>query len=83
MLAERLGRLPDRLQEALRAASVEGETFTCEVAARVRKIEEEEMLDCFSDELDRRHHLVSAQGVRRLGAQRVSQYRFRHILFQQ
>ena len=82
VIAERIGRLSDPLQEALRAASVEGETFTAEVVARVQEAKEGEMVARFSDELDRRHRLVSAQGVLRTGDQRLSQYRFRHILFQ-
>jgi predicted ATPase len=82
VIAERIGRLSDPLQEALRAASVEGETFTAEVVARVRKTGEGEMVARFSDELERRHRLVSAQGMLRRGDQRLSEYRFRHILFQ-
>jgi predicted ATPase len=40
------------------------------------------MVACLSDELDRRHHLVRAQGILRMDSQRLSRYRFRHILFQ-
>jgi tetratricopeptide (TPR) repeat protein len=66
----------------LRVASVEGETFSAEVVSRVLNEEEGEMVRCLSGVLDRRHHLVSAQGIRQSDGQRISTYRFRHILFQ-
>jgi predicted ATPase len=61
---------------------VEGENFTAEVVARVQEAKEGETVAHLSDELDRRHRLVSGQGVLRTGDQHLSQYRFRHILFQ-
>jgi DNA-binding SARP family transcriptional activator/predicted ATPase len=82
LIAERIGRLSDRLREALRTASVEGETFTAEVVAQVQAADEREIVVHLSDELDRRHRLVSAQGILQIGDQCLSHYRFRHILFQ-
>jgi predicted ATPase len=98
VIAERIGRLAQPLQGALRVASVEGEVFTAEVVARVRGTDEREILGCLSDELDRRHRLVRAQSIQRvdpalcvpsqvgrsgaMGSQLLSRYRFRHILFQ-
>lgn len=82
VIAERIGRLDAPSQAALRVASVEGETFTVEVVARVRSADEQEMVDRLSGELGRRHRLVRAQEVQRLGARRLFRYRFRHILFQ-
>jgi DNA-binding SARP family transcriptional activator/predicted ATPase len=82
VIAEHIGRLTDSLQEVLRTASVEGEKFTAEVVARVQAADEQEILARLSDKLDRRHRLVSALGIMRIGDQRISQYRFRHILFQ-
>jgi DNA-binding SARP family transcriptional activator/predicted ATPase len=82
VVAERIGRLPQGLRDLLRIASVEGEMFTAEVAARVQNADEGETVQRLSKTLDRRHRLVSAQGIRRLGMQRLSRYRFRHILFQ-
>jgi len=70
------------LQAALRVASVEGEVFTAEVVARVRAADEREVVGRLSGELDRRHRLVRAQGILRMDGQRLSHYRFRHILFQ-
>ncbi|MBE9508568.1 MAG: tetratricopeptide repeat protein, partial [Chloroflexi bacterium] len=82
VIAERIGRLAQPLRGVLRAASVEGETFTAEVVAQVRAADEREMVARLSGELDRRHRLVRAQGVLRIDSQHLSRYRFRHILFQ-
>ncbi len=82
VIAERIACLPERLQDLLTVASVEGETFTAEVLAEVQAADERETVGCLSDTLDRRHRLVSARGVLRVGGRRLSQYRFRHILFQ-
>ncbi len=84
IIEERIGRLPIRLQEALKAASVEGETFTAEVVAQVTAVGQPESVRQLSGELDKQHRLVRCLGSRRLmpGGQRLSRYRFRHILFQ-
>jgi len=82
VIAERIGRLPQRLRDLLSVASVEGETFTAEVVAQVQAVGEREAVRWLSETLDRRHHLVSARGMVRAGSQRSSQYRFRHILYQ-
>jgi predicted ATPase/DNA-binding SARP family transcriptional activator len=82
VIAERIGRLAQPLRAALRVASVEGEVFTAEVVAEVQATDELEILRRLSGELDRRHRLVRAQGVVRTDGQRLSHYRFRHILFQ-
>ncbi|MBN1659486.1 MAG: AAA family ATPase [Anaerolineae bacterium] len=81
-IRERIDRLAAPLRDALRAASVEGEVFTAEVVARVRGIDEREMRERLSGELDRRHRLVRAQTIERLGPRRLSRYRFRNYLFQ-
>jgi DNA-binding SARP family transcriptional activator/predicted ATPase len=80
--AERIGRLAQSLQDALRVASVEGGDFTAEVVARVLGIGERQVVHSLSSELDRRHRLVRAQSIQRQGSQRLSRYRFRHDLFQ-
>jgi DNA-binding SARP family transcriptional activator/predicted ATPase len=82
VIAERIGRLDQRLQAALRVASVEGEVFTAELVARIRETGERELLERLSDELDRRHRLVRAQSVVQAGGRLLSRYQFRHILFQ-
>jgi DNA-binding SARP family transcriptional activator len=82
-IAERVGRLSDRCRTLLAAASVEGEEFTAEVVARAVGVDEMAVVQCLSDTLTGQHRLVSAVSVRRLGARRLSRYRFRHHLFQQ
>ncbi len=81
-IAERIGRLAQPLQAALRVASVEGEDFTAEVVARVLQSDKGKLIQHLSGELDRRHRLVSALALQRVGSRRLSRYRFRHDLFQ-
>jgi len=82
VIAERIARLARPLRAALRVASVEGEVFTAEVIARVQAAGEREVVGRLSGELDRKHRLVCAQGILRIDGQRLSHYRFRHILIQ-
>ena len=82
VIGERISRLEDRLRELLTVASVEGEEFTSDVVAMVRKEQAREIIHLLSSELDKRHHLVSAKGIRRMDGQRLSIYSFQHILFQ-
>ncbi len=70
------------MQAVLTIASVEGETFTAEVVARVQQLNERGLVQQLSRELDKRHRLVTAQILAWLGQQRLSFYRFRHQLFQ-
>jgi predicted ATPase len=82
VIAERIGRLEAGLREVLSVASVEGEDFTVEVVARVRRTDERELIRRLRAELDKQHHLVGELGVRQLGKQRLCFYEFRHNLFQ-
>jgi predicted ATPase/Tfp pilus assembly protein PilF len=82
VIEERIARVEDQLREALTVASVEGENFTAEIVARVQDEEVRELIRHLSGELEKRHRLVSALGVKRLGELRLSEYRFRHNLFQ-
>lgn len=82
VISRRISRLPPLLQEALKTASVEGETFTAEVIARILEVDDWEMVRQLSGIAGRQHRLIIAQGNQRLGDQRLSRYRFGHILFQ-
>jgi serine/threonine protein kinase/predicted ATPase len=82
VIAERIARLPEDARRVLGIACVQGEEFTAEVLARIHRTDEREMIRLLSDDLDKRHHLVSALGIRRTVGRRSSLYRFRHILFQ-
>jgi DNA-binding SARP family transcriptional activator len=83
VIEKRIQRLANELQAILTVASVEGETFTAEVAARVQQVNERQLVQQLSRELDKRHRLVAAHILAWLGQQRLSLYRFRHQLFQQ
>ncbi len=82
VIEKRIQRLEKELQDILTIASVEGETFTAEVVARVQQLNERGLVQRLSRELDKQHRLVTAQILAWLGPQRLSLYRFRHQLFQ-
>ncbi len=82
VIEERIDRLDAELRETLKVASVEGEDFTAEVGAQVRGVDERGLVRRLSGELEKQHRLVRAQGIRRVGAQRLALYRFWHNLFQ-
>ena len=83
VIEERIGRLEGELKHLLTIGSVQGEDFTAEVVARVQQAEAGGLIRKLSGELERRHRLVRAEGVRRLdpGGQRLSLFRFQHNLF--
>jgi ABC-type oligopeptide transport system substrate-binding subunit/DNA-binding SARP family transcriptional activator len=77
----RIGRLEPALREILSVASVEGERFTAEVVARIRRLGEQQVLRSLS-QLERRHRLVREREGALVGHQRLSRHQFSHILFQ-
>jgi ABC-type oligopeptide transport system substrate-binding subunit/DNA-binding SARP family transcriptional activator len=83
VVEQRFGRLDAGLQAVLTTASVEGETFTAGVIAQVQGLKEQEVVQRLSQELERQHRLVAAEGLAWAGDQRLARYRFRHQLFQQ
>lgn len=62
---------------------MEGEVFCAQVLARVQKVDERQMLRQLSRDLEQRHRLVREHGELTIGHQRLSRYRFGHVLFQQ
>ena len=82
VIARRTGRLDDELKEVLAVASVQGERFSAEVTAQALGMPVSIIVRRLSNELDRRHRLVHALGVRYTANQRQSTYQFRHNLFQ-
>ncbi|MFN2187168.1 MAG: ABC transporter substrate-binding protein [Candidatus Promineifilaceae bacterium] len=82
VIENRIGRLQDELREVLSIASVEGEDFTAQVIARIRKTEERDLLRSLSGELIKRHKLIKEGQVIRMGSTLLSRYRFTHTLFQ-
>jgi DNA-binding SARP family transcriptional activator/tetratricopeptide (TPR) repeat protein len=82
VIAERIDHLTREDGELLRAACVEGESFTAEIVARLVARGEQEVIQRLSQEIGRRHRLVVAHSREKLGEQTLSQYRFRHFLYQ-
>ena len=82
VISRRIGYLPDECQELLNAACVEGEQFTGEIVARVLGKDDGKVHTLLSQEIGKRHRLVTAQGLKQVGEQQLSTYRFRHSLFQ-
>ena len=83
VIEERIGRLETELREVLTIASTEGEDFTAEVVARVQSLDARKLVHSLSGELEKKHHLVKAQGLRKLDSQYLSLYSFQHNLIQQ
>jgi tetratricopeptide (TPR) repeat protein len=81
-IAERLRLLPRPYLDFLQTASIEGERFTAEVAAKVLGIDEQQVLMRLGADLDRRYKLIQGESSRSINGVRLSRYRFRHILFQ-
>jgi len=82
VIEKRITRLPADLYDLLAVASVQGETFFAEVIARAKQADPRELTRRLSADLDRQHRLIHEQGVKHAGAERLSEYRFRHQLFQ-
>ena len=82
VINERINRLTENMRNILIIASIEGEEFTAEVVDRLLNMDERELIRILSSELEKRHQLVSAKGVKTLIKQRISLYTFRHIMFQ-
>jgi ABC-type oligopeptide transport system substrate-binding subunit/DNA-binding SARP family transcriptional activator len=83
VIEQRLGRLDAALRDILSVASVEGETFTAQIVARLQDLSERQLLHRLSQELQQRHRLVRDQGEVTVGNKRLSRYQFGHVLVQQ
>ena len=82
VISRRISLLPAMLREALKIGSVEGETFTAEVVARILGVNGWEIVQQLSSIAGRQHRLIIGQGNQRIGNQSLSRYRFAHGLFQ-
>jgi predicted ATPase/DNA-binding SARP family transcriptional activator len=82
VVAERINRLPPSSQSLLRAASVEGEIFSAEIVGEVLDLQAGDLLHLLSTDLDRTHRIIRAESIQRVGDRLISNYRFRHTLFQ-
>jgi DNA-binding SARP family transcriptional activator/tetratricopeptide (TPR) repeat protein len=81
-ISERLHCLSEDERKLLSVASVQGESFTAEVAAKLLGIDVDHILSQLSGALSKKHKLVSALGVQRIGERTLSQFRFCHQLHQ-
>ena len=63
VIEKRLNHLNARQKEALLTASVEGEDFSAEVIAQVRKMDETTVVGMLSSDLEKKYKLVQAHGV--------------------
>lgn len=82
VIEERLDRLMDDLRQALSIGSVEGKSFTADIIARVQKCDARQLIQRLSGEVQKKHRLVSSQGMQILPTTRIAIYRFQHNLFQ-
>lgn len=81
VIGKRLGLVDQELRELLQVGSVEGEQFRVPVVARVLDRDEQPLIQRLNGELEKKHQIVRAEGVRRVGGHRLATYRFRHNLF--
>ena len=79
----RIGRLAEEQREILKLASVQGETFIAEVLAQLQDVKARDFVRQLSNELEKRHRLINAQGSLRVGNRRLSRYQFHNRLFRQ
>jgi tetratricopeptide (TPR) repeat protein len=84
VITKHMAALADEDRALMGAASVQGEQFVAEVAARVLGRDDEAALPRLSGPLRNRHRLVEAVSLERVAStgQRLSTYRFRHLLVQ-
>ena len=82
VISRRISLLPAILRDALKIGSIEGETFTAEVVARILGVSGWEIVQQLSSIAGRQHRLIIGQGNQRIGNQSLSRYRFAHALFQ-
>jgi len=82
VIESRIGRLEESLRDILTVASVEGESFTARVVAKIQQLQERQLLRSLSRELETRHRLVEERQALTIGRQMLARYRFAHALFQ-
>jgi ABC-type oligopeptide transport system substrate-binding subunit/serine/threonine protein kinase len=82
VIESRIGRLEESLREILTVASVEGESFTASVVAKIQQVQERQLLRSLSRELEARHRLVEERQTLTVRKQLLARYRFAHAIFQ-
>ncbi len=82
VVASRLSGLTKEQRDVLDIAAAEGHEFTAELIARVESRESRDVVRNLSGQLQNPLQLVRGLDTRRVGAQRLSRYRFGHQLVQ-
>lgn len=82
VVASRLSGLTKEQREILDIAAAEGQEFTAELIARVESRDGRDIVRQLSGQLQNPLQLVRGLDTRRIGAQRLSRYRFGHQLVQ-
>jgi tetratricopeptide (TPR) repeat protein/transcriptional regulator with XRE-family HTH domain len=82
VIRERFDRVSAGVRALLTAASVEGESFTAEVAAAALGLAPNDVNHTLSVVLSDQHHLVDFEAARDVDGRHLNRYRFRHNLFQ-
>ena len=81
---QRVAQLTTELRSVLTCASIEGDEFTAEVVAKVKNLDQGQILSLLVDRLNKGHHLVDEKGEKMLGGAKVlSLFEFRHKLLRQ
>ena len=83
IIAERISRLLPDQRLLLKAAAIQGETFTADVVAKLLNWPLQKVIYSFSRRLARTCHLIRAERRKQIGTKALSYYKFRHNLFQQ
>ena len=83
VIEQRIDRLDRTQRELLNLASVEGEYFTLQFISKILGIEEIKVSRLLSRDLYRRHKLIGEMGEITIGNQRLTRYRFGHLLIQE
>ncbi|GAK56435.1 hypothetical protein B2_20216 [Candidatus Vecturithrix granuli] len=83
-IKERIGRLEKHLREILDYASVEGDEFIAQVIAKVRQLEEWQLIDDLTEKLQNIHQLIYERGGTSLpNGDRVHGFVFKHNLIRE
>ncbi len=82
VIESRSGRLEESLRDILTVASVEGESFTASVVAKIQRVQGRRLLRSRSRELEARHRLVEERQTLTVRKQLLARFRFAHAIFQ-
>jgi len=82
VIMRRFQLLPTECQSLMNAACVQGESFSVEVFSQVLNMPSQQVYNLLSEEVCKRHRLILPEGLQKVGKQRLTSFRFRHMLFQ-